>query len=116
MYFQFSGARSEAWGGHKKLFGALSPKFRGLAPKIEVLVECSQWTVHSRNIRSKTSLSNLSGLVSGQEAGVDPLSQQITPRVIPPKSLPQMRDFERKPDMIVHYERLPLTQNRLYLS
>ena len=83
MYFQFSGARSEAWGGHKKLFGALSPKFRGLAPKIEVLVECSQWTVHSRNIRSKTSLSNLSGLVSGQEAGLDPLSQQITPESPP---------------------------------
>ena len=36
-----------------------------------------------RNNRSKTSLSNLSGLVSGQEAGVDPLSQQITPESPP---------------------------------
>jgi len=36
-----------------------------------------------RNNRSKTFLSNLSGLVSGQEAGVDPLSQQITPESSP---------------------------------
>ena len=87
VFFSSLGPAVRPGVGTRSYLGHLAQNL-GAGPKIEVLDEMQPVdSPQYRNNRSKTSLSNLSMLVSGQEAGVDPLSQQITAESSPPKSL-----------------------------
>jgi len=78
VFFSSLGPAVRPGVGTRSYLGHLAQNL-GAGPKIEVLDEMQPVdSPQYRNNRSKTFLSSLSGLVSGQEAGVDPLSQQIT--------------------------------------